>query len=190
MAGKLSIRKPPNCIKRASVACSRLFEVERLSLQFSNGEKREYERLACKDMAAVLIVPIVDEKHFLLIREYACGTERYELGFPKGLLNPGETIYQAANRELMEEVGMGANRLSFLTQLSSSPSYFGLLMDVVLAQDLYEQKLEGDEPEPVEVIKWSFDELETLLARDDFSEARSIATLFLVKQYLEKTNGK
>lgn len=184
------MRKLPVCSERKRVAQSRLFEIERLSLLFSNGERREYERLSCQDMAAVLIVPMLDDSHFLLVKEYACGTERYELGFPKGLLNPGETALEAANRELMEEVGLGAKRITPLTRLSSSPNYFGLLMDVVIAQDLYEKKLEGDEPEPLEVVKYSFDELDTLLAREDFSEARSIATLFLVKQFLEKKNGE
>ena len=184
------MRKPPICSKRTTVARSRLFEIERLSLQFSNGAKREYERLSCQDLAAVLIVPMLDDDHFLLVREYACGTERYELGFPKGLLDRGETAVEAANRELMEEVGLGAKRITPLTQLSSSPNYFGLLVDVVIAQELYEKKLEGDEPEPLEVVKCAFDDLDTLLARDDFSEARSIATLFLVKQFLEKKNGK
>lgn len=38
-----------------------------------------------------MIVPIVDE-HLILIREYAVGTESYELGFSKGLIDPGETV--------------------------------------------------------------------------------------------------
>lgn len=184
------MRKLPECLKRERVAKSRLFEIEQLSLKFSNGENRTYERLSCESLAAVMIVPLLDDNHFLLVREYACGTERYELGFPKGLIDKGETVGEAANRELMEEVGMGAERIEPLTKLSSSPGYFGLLVDVVIAHDLFEKKLEGDEPEPIEVVKWSFDRLDELLVRDDFSEARSIATLFLVKQYLEKKNGE
>lgn len=184
------MRKLPVCLERTKVAKSRLFEIEQLSLSFSNGARRTYERLSCEGLAAVLIIPILDDKHFLLVREYACGTERYELGFPKGIINKDEKVLDAANRELMEEVGMGAKHMTPLTSLSSSPNYFGLLVDVVIAEDLYQKKLEGDEPEPIEVIKWSFDELDALLQRDDFSEARSIASLFLVKAYLEKNNGK
>jgi ADP-ribose diphosphatase len=56
-----------------------------------------------------MIVPIVDD-HLILIREYAVGTESYELG-SKGLIDPGETVFEAANRELKEEVGLG--RMSF-----------------------------------------------------------------------------
>ena len=68
-----------------------------------------------------MIVPIVDD-HLILIREYAVGTESYELGFSKGLIDPGESVYEAANRELKEEVGFGCERSDFLKKLSMAPS--------------------------------------------------------------------
>jgi ADP-ribose diphosphatase len=55
----------------------------------------------------------------------------------------------------------------------------------VLARDLYEHKLEdGDEPEQLEVIKYPLADVDALLARGDFSEARSIAGLMLVMREL------
>ncbi|VTM22829.1 ADP compounds hydrolase nudE [Raoultella terrigena] len=62
--------------------------------------------------------------NIILIREYAVGTESYELGFSKGLIDPGESVLEAANRELKEEVGFGAQKLTFLKKLSMAPSYF------------------------------------------------------------------
>lgn len=58
-----------------------------------------------------MIVPIVDD-HLILIREYAVGTESYELGFSKGLIDPGESVFEAANRELKKRL-VGANDLTF-----------------------------------------------------------------------------
>jgi 8-oxo-dGTP pyrophosphatase MutT (NUDIX family) len=94
---------------------------------------------------AVMIVPIVDD-HLILIREYAVGTESYELGFSKGLIDPGETVFEAANRELKEEVGFGANELSFLKKLSMAPSYFSSKMNIVVAEDLYRNRWKGMSP--------------------------------------------
>ncbi len=180
--------KKPECVDKKTIARSELFKIESLALKFANGERRQYERLVSVSLGAVLIVPIVDDKHFLLVKEYACGTDDYELGFPKGRLDRGETILEAANRELMEEVGMGARSLEPLKALSSSPQYFGLKVDVVIARDLYEKSLPGDEPEPIEVIKWSFDNIDELLAREDFSEARSIAALFMIERLFKRGN--
>ncbi len=109
----------PKILQRKTVASSKLFQVEALSLEFSNGEQREYERLIRgKGHGAVLIVPLLDNDTVLLIKEYAAGLHRYELGLPKGKLDAGENSLAAANRELQEETGYGANNLHLLTSLS------------------------------------------------------------------------
>ncbi len=112
----LNMSKPlqkPTILNVETVARSRLFNVESVDLEFSNGVRRVYERMRPSTREAVMIVPIVDD-HLILIREYAVGTESYELGFSKGLIDPGESVFEAANRELKEEVGFGANDLTFL----------------------------------------------------------------------------
>jgi ADP-ribose diphosphatase len=42
----------------------------------------------------------------------------------------------------------------------------------------------GDEPEELEVVPWKMAELHTLLGRDDVTEGRSIAALFMAREYL------
>lgn len=173
-------RKPEISLTE-TIAKTRLFEIQRLQLQFSNGEQREYERLKSGSRGAVLIVPVMDGDVYL-IREYAAGTDRYELAFPKGLIEAGEGILDAANRELMEEVGYGANELRHLRTFSIAPGYFSHQTHVVLAQGLFPATAEGDEPEPIEVVRWSLNDIDGLLAQEDFTEARSVAALLLLHQ--------
>lgn len=169
----------PTILNKSVIACSRFFKIETLQLKFSNGEQREFERMQSGHAGAVLIVPFYDEQTILLIREYAAGTHSYELGFPKGLIDPGETPLQAANRELKEEVGFGAKQFTELKKVVMAPSYFNSEMTLFMAKNLYPEKLQGDEPEPLEVIKWPLSKIDELLARDDFQEARSISALLL-----------
>jgi len=167
------------------VASSRLFEVEALHLEFSNGEQRVFERLASRGYGAVLVAPMLDDDTVLLIREYAAGTGRYELGLPKGRVEPGEELIQAANREIMEEVGYGSRDIRWLKSVSLAPGYMGHHTNLLLARELYPARLEGDEPEPLEVIPWRLSELDQLVAMEDFSEGRSLLTLFLVREWLQ-----
>lgn len=178
--------KLPEILKRTLIASSRFFKIETLQLKFSNGEQREFERMQGYNQGAVMIVPFADKDTLLLIREYAAGTHSYELGFPKGLIDPGETPEIAANRELKEEAGFGANKLQRLKKVTMSPSYFSSEMTLFMASDLYPEKLQGDEPEPLEVIKWPINEVDQLLARDDFQEARSITALLLALKTLQE----
>jgi ADP-ribose diphosphatase len=53
-------------------------------------------------------------------------------------------------------------------------------MTLFVAQDLYPEKLEGDEPEPLEIVKWPLAQADELLTHLDFSEARSITALLLM----------
>ncbi len=184
---KIDPNKPlPHIHSREIVAQSKLFRVERLDLEFSNGATREFERMAGGNRGAVMIVPMLDENTMVLIREYAAGTHSYQLGFPKGLIDPGETAIEAANRELQEEAGFAANDLIELHTVSMAPTFFNANMTIVLARDLYPKQLEGDEPEPLEVIHWPLDEVDALLAREDFVEARCIAALFLAQKWFKE----
>lgn len=176
----------PEILKRRESAKTRLFRVEELELKFSNGVERIYERLCHPPHSAVLVVPMLDDDTVLLIREYGAGVERYELGLPKGAVHAGEAPLVAANRELMEETGYGAHHLEFIKRITLSPAYMSHSIDVVVAQDLYEKRLPGDEPEPIEVVPWSLSNMDELVARDDISEGRSLVALYMVRDRLKK----
>lgn len=176
----------PTILNKSIVAKSRLFAIESLDLQFSNGVLRNYERLARSNKGgAVLIIPMLDETTVLLIREYSAGVDRYELGLPKGKTEANEPALAAANRELKEEVGYGARKLEKITTLSLAPSYLEHETDIILARDLYPEKIAGDEPEELEVVPWQLADIEPLLATGECTEARSIAALFLAQAYLK-----
>ena len=167
----------PKIIDTSTVASTNLFTVENVHLQFSNGEQREYERFAGASNCSVIIIPVINNE-VLLVREYAVGLEQYTLQFPAGRIDAGETPEEAANRELMEEVGHGAKALTVLKKTAISPSYSSAQSYLVLAEDLYLKQLQGDEPESLEVVRWPLDHLESLLEQPDFVGARSIAALF------------
>lgn len=181
-------RKTPTINNQTVIAETRQFRIESLELEFSNGQFRYYERLLRgSSSGAVLVVPMLDKDTVLLVREYAAGLHRYELGLPKGKIDPGEDNLTAANRELKEEIGFGAQRLQHLHTLSIAPAYLEHVIDIILAEELYPEKLVGDEPEELEVVPWSIHKIDDLMMSGECSEARSIAALYLAAEYLRKS---
>ena len=162
-----------------------LYRLEKLDLEFSNGERRRYERLKSRGHGAVIIAAVPDPDTVLLIREYAAGVHRYELGLPKGRMDAGEAVLDAANRELKEEVGFGARKLTNLRSITLAPTYMSHQIHLVLAEELYPERLPGDEPEELEVVPWKLADLHELMLREDCSEGRSLAALFIVREYLK-----
>jgi ADP-ribose diphosphatase len=169
---------------RRERAAGEMLRVEQVDLEFSNGARRSYHRLKPRGLGAVIIVPMLDDETVLLAREYAAGLHHYEIGLPKGRLEKGESILEAAQREMKEEIGYGARHLMELTRLSLAPGYMTHVTHIVLARDLYPEKLEGDEPEELEVVPWPIADLRALTAREDCTEGRTIAALYIARDYL------
>lgn len=182
-------KQVPKILARQLVAQSRLLRIESIDLQFSNGEERRYERVQGSGRGAVLIVPMLDDDTLLLVREYAAGLHNYQLGFPKGLIDPGESAVEAANRELREEIGYGARELTALKSVTMAPAFFSASMTLFVGRDLYEERLQGDEPEPLDVVPWKLNQVDELLVQPDFTEARSVAALLLLQRWLEQQRG-
>ncbi|MFI9653154.1 ADP compounds hydrolase NudE [Guyparkeria sp. GHLCS8-2] len=177
---------PPTIQATRTLAETRLFRVESVDLCFANGTQVQFERLKGSTNGAVIVAAVTDRDEFVLIREYACGTERYELGLPKGRIDAGEIPVEAANRELMEEAGFGARRLTRLNEMTMAPTYSGQRTHLVLAESLYPARLPGDEPEPLEVSFLPMAELDDFAASGDCSEARSLAAMFLVRAHRQR----
>ncbi len=113
------------------------FRRETIDLEFTNGERRRYERLQSRGHGAVMIAAMPEPGTVLLVREYAAGVHRYELGLPKGRMDAGEAVLDAANRELREEIGFGAHKLTHLRAITLAPTYMTHEIHLVLAEDLY-----------------------------------------------------
>jgi ADP-ribose diphosphatase len=86
----------------------------------------------------------------------------------------------------MEECGFGARKLETLRMITLAPIYMSHAIHLVLAQDLYPKRLPGDEPEELEVVPWRLDNLHELMLREDCSEGRSLAALFIVRELLAR----
>ena len=183
------MRKKPKLKNIHTVAQSRIFNLESMDVEFSNGSTRVYERLVSRGNGAVLVIPMLNDDTVLMIYEYSGGTDRYELGLTKGKIDKGETPLEAAGRELKEEIGYGAKKLTFLKTITLAPGYQSSETHIVLAEDLYEEQADGDEPQPLEVVEHKLSDLEELTYKQDLTEARSILALYMVRDIIQSRKG-
>ncbi len=182
------MRKKPILSNIKNIATTRFFNIQSMDVEFSNGEKRQYERLKPPGEGAVLVIPMLDDDTVLMIYEYSGGTDRYELALTKGKIDKGESPIDAANRELIEEIGYGSKDLKLIKTMTLAPGYQSNFTHIVLAQNLYEASAEGDEPEPLEVVEYKLSDLEQLVYNKDLTEARTIASLYMAKEIIRKQN--
>ncbi|MGB5599636.1 MAG: ADP compounds hydrolase NudE, partial [Thiothrix litoralis] len=67
-----------------------------------------------------------------------------------------------------------------------SPGYMQHHTHLIIARHLYPHRVDGDEPEPLEVVPWKLADAAELLAQDDFTEGRSLLALYLAQDWLKQ----
>ncbi len=78
---------------------------------------------------AANLLPVTEDGKILLMHELKKKPRRWIWGFPGGMIEPGETAAQAANRECQEELGLKATRVKKIVTVwtgfpKTSVSYF------------------------------------------------------------------
>jgi ADP-ribose pyrophosphatase len=155
----------------------RLFSVEVLAQTNRNGEKLHRE--VVRHPGAVLIVPALDARRVVMIQNHrvAVGESLWE--FPAGKLEPAEEPEPAAHRELLEETGYRAARMSKLGEFYTSPGFTDELMRVFFAENLTfaGQRLEPDENIQVEIV--GIDEALEMVHDGRIRDGKTIAGLLM-----------
>ncbi len=128
---------------------------------------------------AVALVPMVDQHHVCLVENerYAAGKTLLEV--PAGTIEPGEPPELTAERELIEETGYRAGRISRIREWFVSPGFLTEKMYLFLCENLTPgpQKLEPDERLRPVVIRW--DDAVAMAADGRIEDAKSIAALLI-----------
>jgi len=116
-----------------------------------NGRRFPYFYLA-SPVEAVSCVALTSEGQVVLTRQYRhpVGAIIYDL--PGGRMNRGESIQQAASRELEEETGFRPRRIELLGRFNPFPGSLQAVMNIFFAADLIRTQQNLDAGEELEVV--------------------------------------
>ncbi|HEX6898374.1 MAG TPA: NUDIX hydrolase [Thermoanaerobaculia bacterium] len=123
----------------------RTFDVDVDRVRLPNGREMELELVHHRGAAAV--VPVTDDGHVLLVRQYRYATGGWLLEVPAGKLDGGESPETCARRECEEETGFRAGKLESLGWMWTTPGFADEKIWLYLATELEEasQTLEDNE---------------------------------------------
>ena len=152
-------------------------------IEFSN-EVLNYEIISGTGQGAVLIIPVL-ENSIIFIKEYAAAVDDYMLTLPKGKIDSNETMYEAADRELQEEVGFKSDKINFIKKLYLAPGYIDHITYMMLAESLKPSSLVGDEPEDLEIIKVEIPHINSLLEEYKIIDSRVYAAVNYIQNNYE-----
>lgn len=122
---------------------------------------------------AVAMVPVDADGRLLLVRQWRIPAGGVLLEVPAGTTDGDEDMDTAAQRELQEEVGYRAGRLTRLCGFWVAPGYCTEYIHVYLAEDLTESRLPGDEDENIEVARLTLGEALDAISSGEIQDAKS-----------------
>ena len=134
----------------------------------------------------VVIIPVLPDEKIGLIRQYRypMGMEQIEL--PAGKLDESEPHLVTAGRELEEEIGYRANRLTFLANIHPAIGFANENMWLYLAEDLEKTEPILDNDEFIELIPTKLVDAVEMVWCGDITDVKTIIGLLWAQRLLIK----
>ena len=158
----------------------KVFDVDRDRVRMPNG--REVTVDVVRHPKSVVLIPIPEPGHVILIRQfrYAVNASLWEL--PAGSVDEGETPEQAARRECHEEIGKMPETVVRLGAMYPTPGYCDEEMVFFRLSNLEEpaSAAEPDEDEDIEAKTFELREARDMVRRGEIVDMKTVAGLAMI----------
>jgi ADP-ribose pyrophosphatase len=141
-------------------------------VELPDGRTTIYGVVTCGECVGVL--PFLDRQTVLMIKQYRYVAKRVTWEMPTGGLHAGEAREEAAQRELAEEIGYRAGKLTWLSTLHTSKSVVDETAHLFLGEDLCRVELPPDETEFIEVRPFAFGEVLQMVWRSEITDSMTV----------------
>jgi ADP-ribose pyrophosphatase len=132
---------------------------------------------------AMVVIPILDDGRLVLERQYRYPLSRVILEFPAGKLDPGESHWHCAIRELAEETGYRAREWALATTIHNAAAYSNEFIEVWFARGLSLGDRQLDDGEFIDVVELSEAELDALAARGELTDVKTLVGLLWLQKW-------
>jgi len=155
----------------------KLVHLEKLTVELPNGKQSTREII--RHPGAVALLALLSER-VLLVRQFRKAIEKSCWEIPAGTLEPGESPATCAQRELMEETGYRAKRLTQLSFFYTAAGFCDEAMTLFKAEGLSPMSdVHGDDDEFITVGDFSLQQTNQLIASGDICDAKTLLALAL-----------
>jgi ADP-ribose pyrophosphatase len=127
---------------------------------------------------SVVLLPMKDEAHVVLIRQYRYSLDRWIWELPAGSLEPGEDPMAAAARECEEEIGLVPGRVEFAGAWYPTPGFCTEVMNFYRLRDLRAPDPHGpqahkDPDEDIRVEVFPVDDARAMVRRGEIVDLKT-----------------
>lgn len=152
-----------------------LFSFVSEDVTLPNGSRAEMA--VVRHPGSTAVVPLLDDNTVVMELQYRHAVGEYLLEIPAGTMEPGELPLDCARRELEEETGFKATRMTELGPIHLLPSYSDEITHVYIARGLIAAHQRLDKDEILEVVHYPFDQTLRMIADGRITDALTVLSL-------------
>ena len=167
-----------------------VFSVRRLVVRAPDSDKTmTYHIIERSD--SVQVIAITDDGKFLMVEQDRQGTQQPSLEFVAGLVDQGEQTKATAARELEEETGYRAQKLSELGWYYTDPAILTNKVTVYLAEGCKATGQQNqDEGEDVKLRVFDEGDVEKLIDSNQITHGLSVAAWHLYQSRVQRSRSR
>lgn len=154
-----------------------VINVDLVTVVLPNG--KESTRDIVRHPGASVIVPITNDGKILMVEQFRKPCEMISLELPAGKLDAGEPPEECAKRELQEETGYIAGKLTKVLTIHSTPGFSNEVLHMFVATELVEKNANPDEDEFISCKKYEISDLISMIEKGEITDAKTIIGIFL-----------
>jgi ADP-ribose pyrophosphatase len=179
-------QEPPQLLKQRLFYEGRKFNFEVNRLRLPNRAEGDWECI--RHPGGALAVPVTTDGDLIMVKQYRFAVLGRLLEFPAGTVESEEAPIDTIQREIQEEIGYTAKTWLPIGNFPLAPGYSDEIIYAFLATDLESIEIPPapDVDEDIEVVSLSPTQLENSILAGEAIDAKTIASFYLAKPYLEK----
>jgi ADP-ribose pyrophosphatase len=135
---------------------------------------------------SVVVLPVFPDGRILVIRQFRYVVGRYLWELVAGHKEPGESFAAGARRELQEEAGYQAQRITKMLEVFPSPGMLTERMVIFLAKKLIKCRPRPEDDEKITVRLISLKTAEKWIKRGTICDAKSVAGILYYSNFLAR----
>jgi len=176
-------RKKGKVLKSEMIYEGKVFGVRADEVEEPNGVKAT--RVVITHPGSVVVLPVLKGGRILMIEQYRHATRRYLWELVAGRIDEGETVKEAAARELKEETGYTAQRFTEFLDIWPTPGFLEERMHILLAEGLTEGEATPEEDEKIISHSYTVRELKQMMKSGKLRDGKSIAGILYYLTFLK-----
>jgi len=163
--------KPWPCIQTKTTQSYRVFSVRTDTVR-SPRTNLEHDFYIIESKDWVNVIPLTDDRRVVMVRQYRHGSREVTLEIPGGLMDDGDTLERAAQRELLEETGFTSTEWIKIGEVNPNPAIFNNHCHTFVAQNVKKiSDPEPDQTEDIEVVLVPLDDIPKLIRNGTIDHA-------------------